>query len=169
MKIRMAALCGGLAISMSACGGGQLQLPSPGARAELADVNGNSVGSATLHQVGNDVVIRANITLEGTLARGFHVHAVGRCEPPFETAGGHFNPAGRQHGFLNPAGSHAGDLANLLADGQTHDHTREGLALESLLDADGSALVVHATQDDYKTDPSGNSGARVACGVIRRP
>jgi Cu-Zn family superoxide dismutase len=105
-----------------------------------------------------------------------HIHAVGRCQPPdFASAGGHFNPTGQEHGVLNPRGPHAGDLASVTvgADGRGRlETTTEMVSLlsgpTSILDPDGSALVVHARGDDFRTDPTGNSGDRIACGVIRR-
>jgi Cu-Zn family superoxide dismutase len=104
-----------------------------------------------------------------------HVHELGRCEPPFTTAGGHFNPGSRAHGFRREQGSHAGDLPNVRASdaGTAHvEHISTAISLSSgsgsVLDTDGSALVVHAGADDYATDPSGNSGSRIACGVIAR-
>lgn len=104
---------------------------------------------------------------------GVHLHEVGRCEgPAFASAGGHWNPTGRQHGSLNPAGHHLGDLDNLDVDesGGRLEFTIRGGATGGaggLFDADGAALVIHAAPDDYRTDPSGNSGARLACGVLR--
>jgi len=102
---------------------------------------------------------------------GIHVHSVGRCDPPdFSSAGAHWNPAGKQHGLSNPAGPHAGDLPNveIAANGVlSATVTVAGASLAALLDADGAALVLHATADDYRTDPSGNSGARIACAIIR--
>jgi Cu-Zn family superoxide dismutase len=102
------------------------------------------------------------------------VHAVGKCDPPdFATAGPHFNPLNKQHGALNPQGSHAGDLPNITVapDGTGRmETTTEQLTLGSgplsVWDADGSALVIHANPDDFKTDPTGNSGNRIACGVL---
>jgi Cu-Zn family superoxide dismutase len=99
---------------------------------------------------------------------------VGKCEPPpFTSAGAHFNPGARQHGFLNPQGAHAGDLPNITiaADGTGRLETAAdgltlGMGATSLFDADGSAIVVHAAPDDFKTDPTGNSGARIACGIV---
>jgi Cu-Zn family superoxide dismutase len=104
----------------------------------------------------------------------FHVHAVGKCEPPFTSAGGHFNPGAKKHGIEAAEGAHAGDMPNL------HVPASGDLAIEvvnpmislvkgqpnSVFDADGSALVIHAAADDYKTDPTGNAGDRIACGVI---
>jgi Cu-Zn family superoxide dismutase len=104
---------------------------------------------------------------------GVHLHAAGRCEGPgFESAGPHWNPAGRQHGSLNPQGHHLGDLDNLDVDesgGGRLEFTIPGgsaSGADGLLDADGAAIVIHAGPDDYRTDPSGNSGARIACGVL---
>jgi superoxide dismutase, Cu-Zn family len=104
---------------------------------------------------------------------GMHLHAVGRCEgPDFATAGPHWNPMGKQHGHDNPAGAHAGDLANLNLMIGTADNsvgTIKDMNLAELLDADGAALVIHEKADDYRTDPSGNSGKRIICGVFERP
>lgn len=145
------------------------------ARAELKDADGKTVGEAVLEQSGSDVRITASFTGLSPGTRAFHIHEVGKCEPPFESAGGHFNPAGKQHGKNNPQGPHAGDLPNLEvpANGRVKvEATATGASLgpgkNGLLDADGSALVVHEGADDYKSDPAGNAGKRIACGVIRR-
>ena len=105
---------------------------------------------------------------------GVHLHEVGRCEgPAFASAGPHWNPTGRQHGSLNPAGHHLGDLDNLDVDEaaragwNSRSPARAASGADGLLDADGASLVIHAAADDYRTDPSGNSGARIACGVLR--
>lgn len=104
---------------------------------------------------------------------GMHVHAVGRCDlPDFASAGPHWNPHGQQHGRDNPAGAHAGDLANLnpmIGQANSGGGAIAGMRLADLLDADGAALVIHEKADDYKTDPSGNSGKRIMCGVFERP
>jgi Cu-Zn family superoxide dismutase len=144
------------------------------ASAELRDPSGQVVGTATFSQVGNDV--RVVLTVRGLRpgTSAVHIHEVGRCDPPgFTSAGGHFNPQQRQHGLLNPDGPHAGDLPNLTVDTDGTgrlETTSERFSLDaaptSLLDADGSALVIHGAPDDFKTDPTGNSGARIACGVI---
>ena len=106
---------------------------------------------------------------------GFHIHETGVCDAAgkFESAGAHFNPAGKQHGTENPEGPHAGDLMNVTADDNgnaTVDLHNMGATIAegdaSINDADGAAIVLHADPDDYKTDPSGNSGDRIACGVI---
>lgn len=105
---------------------------------------------------------------------GMHIHEVGRCDgSDFKSAGAHWNPAGKQHGRLNPMGRHAGDLGNLWVDASGRvrmDYLPDPAAnVPSPLDADGAALVIHAQQDDEKTDPSGNSGARIACAVLAAP
>jgi Cu-Zn family superoxide dismutase len=142
--------------------------------AELKNSSGQSVGTARFTQAGKVVriLVEANGLAPGT--HGVHVHSVGKCDPPdFTSAGPHFNPTGKQHGALNPQGSHSGDLPNLTitAEGSGRmETTTEELSLESgptsVWDADGSALIVHANPDDFKTDPTGNSGARIACGVL---
>jgi Cu-Zn family superoxide dismutase len=102
---------------------------------------------------------------------GLHVHAVGRCDPPdFASAGPHWNPAARKHGMNNPAGPHAGDLPNVevAANGVLGATvTLPAASMAALIDADGAALVLHGQADDYVTDPSGNSGPRIACAVLQ--
>lgn len=108
--------------------------------------------------------------------KGVHIHEVGRCDAPtFESSGGHFNPTKAQHGSANPRGPHAGDLPNITIDAKGRGHLEATLkrvtvdkGSASLFDADGSTIVVHADRDDLRTDPSGGSGARIACGVIVR-
>jgi len=147
----------------------------PKATADIKDASGKSLGEAVLVQ--RDGAVEIDVTLTG-LPQGthaFHIHEIGRCDAPFESAGGHFNPDGKKHGKDNPAGPHAGDLPNI----EVSDSGRvklqvavKGVSIDSgpgaLLDGDGSALVVHEGADDYKTDPSGNAGKRLACGVIHR-
>lgn len=145
------------------------------ARATLKDAQGQEVGAATFTEAGGGVKLAVEVHGLPPGAHGIHVHAAGRCEgPEFKSAGPHFNPAKKQHGFANPAGHHAGDLPNLTVgpDGQGKlEATLAGATLapgpRSLLGPEGTALVVHAGPDDEKTDPAGNSGARIACGVIR--
>jgi Cu-Zn family superoxide dismutase len=156
--------------------------------ASVADLPTKRLASATLRQgnglpAGQAVLTAAGDKLTLTLAlvglpqgsKGMHLHMVGRCDAPdFTSAGGHLNPAGRKHGIENPAGSHLGDLPNIVisANGTaTASAQLSGTRAEleaSLFDTDGTAIVVHAGPDDYKTDPSGNSGARIACGVLTR-
>jgi Cu-Zn family superoxide dismutase len=150
------------------------QAAAPRATAELRNAQGQPVGTATFAQVGAGVriVLEARNLPPGD--KGVHIHEAGRCEPPgFESAGGHANPGKAQHGLQNPAGPHAGDLPNIAigpgGTGRLETTTSRmtlGSGPTSLFDADGSALVVHAGPDDHRTDPTGGSGARLACGVI---
>lgn len=145
------------------------------ASAPLMDAQGKEVGSANLTQTPHGVLI--NVAVKGLPPgdHAVHVHAVGKCEPPFTTAGGHFNPGGQKHGLLAVDGHHAGDMPNLHVP-QSGDLTVEilntSLSLDkgkpnSVFDADGSAIVIHAKGDDYKSDPAGDAGGRIACGVIK--
>jgi Cu-Zn family superoxide dismutase len=147
------------------------------ATAELRDAGHRVVGQATLTEVsgGVRIVLEASGLRPG--AKGVHLHAVGTCEPPaFASAGDHLNPQNKQHGLLNPSGPHAGDLPNITieADGKGRletftERVSLGPGSASLFDADGTALVIHAAPDDFKTDPSGNSGPRIACGIVEKP
>lgn len=148
---------------------------SSSARAELVDANGKVVGTAKVRAAGAHG-LRVTLAVKGLQPgeRGVHLHAVGRCDgPAFTSAGPHWNPGGRKHGRDNPEGAHQGDLPNLKikAGGRgALDFTLHGAHLNGeggLLDSDGAALVIHAKPDDYRTDPSGNSGDRVICGVLR--
>lgn len=144
--------------------------------ASLQNVDGEYVGNAIFTQDRNGVTVQ--VTVEGFTtaaagAHGIHIHTVGACAPDFEAAGSHFNPTAMQHGLDNPAGAHAGDLPNLDIDADGNgafEATTDLITLaagdNSLFDSDGSALVIHADADDMLTDPSGNSGERIACGVI---
>jgi Cu-Zn family superoxide dismutase len=145
------------------------------ASAEIKDAAGKKVGEAILEQQEADVLLTATFSGLPPGTRAFHIHETGRCEPPFESAGGHFNPTKKQHGKDNPQGPHLGDLPNLEVPASGHakiELTIKGLALDRgpqpLLDGDGAALVVHEGADDHRSDPAGNAGKRIACGVIRR-
>jgi Cu-Zn family superoxide dismutase len=145
--------------------------PTGGAPMPLVNSAGQSIGTVRAWQTAGGVSFRISASGLPHGLHGVHVHAVGRCDPPdFKTAGAHWNPAGKQHGMNNPGGPHAGDLPNVeaAANGVLNATvTLAGASMTSLLDADGAALVVHAAADDYKTDPSGNSGARIACAVLQ--
>lgn len=145
------------------------------ARADIKDAEGKKVGDAVLEDKAGGVQITTTLYGLPPGTRAFHVHEVGKCEPPFESAGGHFNPTRKQHGMSNPGGAHAGDLPNLLVgqDGRARAVTMvKGASLESgtsaLLGGTGTALVVHEGADDNTSDPAGNAGKRIACGVIER-
>ena len=144
------------------------------AKANLRNAEGKEVGSATLTQTPAGVLI--TLAVKGLPAgeHAFHVHAVGKCEPPFTTAGGHFNPEKKKHGMMASDGPHAGDMPNL------HVPTSGELAVDvlnaavtlekgkanSLFGPEGTALIIHAGKDDYKTDPTGEAGGRIACGLV---
>ena len=145
--------------------------PATTAVAELRTPAGAPAGSATAVATTDGVRIEvAGVGLPPG-PHGAHVHTVGRCDAPdFASALGHWNPAGTQHGTRNPQGPHAGDLPNLLigTDGKgTLAITLPGGTYEGLMDADGAAFIIHAGADDLQSDPAGNSGGRIACGVFR--
>lgn len=138
--------------------------------APLKMADGTSVGSATASATDAGLAITVSVNGIPAGAKGVHVHMTGKCEgPAFASAGGHWNPASAQHGLENPQGAHAGDMPNLtVADDGTGSlsFTLKSGTMAQLLDADGSAFMIHAAADDQKTDPAGNSGDRIACGVF---
>ena len=144
------------------------------ASADIRDSTGRSIGTATASQSGDSVRVSIQGTAMPQGAHGAHIHMAGSCvAPAFTSAGDHWNPTGQRHGKDNPQGMHMGDLPNLLigTDGRgTLEYTIPGARLSGgpmpFLDGDGAAIVIHASADDYRTDPSGNSGARIACGVF---
>lgn len=155
-----------------------VMLPSSSAaktKVELKDAQGKSVGEVLLWDQGTGVALQLKLHDLSPGVHAIHFHQVPKCEgPDFKSAGGHFNPESKKHGFENPEGHHAGDMKNFTVNAK-------GRASAKLEDADvtlkdgphsllssGGAVVVHAKADDYKTDPSGNSGDRIACGVIMK-
>lgn len=165
------------------------------AQATIKDAQGKEVGQATLTQEAHGVLLRAEFSGLPPGPHGFHIHAIAKCEPPaFTSAGGHFNPTGHKHGYNAEAGPHVGDLPNVIVgpDGKAAvevwvaetslgpSQVAGGSAQTSgagtttpppahnIFDQGGASLVVHAKADDYATDPAGNSGDRIACGVIER-
>lgn len=169
---------------LAACGGNPPEQPitndatavaaAQPVTAALNNAEGNNVGEVTLSEDPNGVTIKLAASGLAAGPHGVHVHAVGRCEgPKFDSAGPHWNPAGKKHGRDNPDGAHLGDLANfdVAADGRGEaslvipgSTLREGA--QAVIDGDGAAVVIHAKADDYKTDPSGDSGDRVACAAF---
>lgn len=140
----------------------------------LLDASGRARAEAELDAEDGALSVRVEARDLAPGVYAAHVHAVGRCDPPaFESAGPHWNPTGAEHGRENPQGAHLGDLPNLLVGADRRGSVEYRIAGASLrgssypvADADGAALIVHARSDDYRTDPSGNAGARLACAVI---
>jgi Cu-Zn family superoxide dismutase len=168
-------------IALGACGGqargpGGSPLPDPIASASLSDTSGTRVGLASFTLADGQGQLGVSVAGLSPGEHGMHIHETGACTPPdFESAGGHFNPASRQHGLENPEGPHAGDLPNLVvnADGSADTTFAVSAALlaegpGSMIGAEKRAFVIHADPDDQRSDPSGNSGSRVVCGVIER-
>ena len=143
---------------------------------ELKDAQGKSVGAAVISEPGNHVAVALDLHDLPPGDHGIHFHQNPKCEgPDFKSAGGHFNPESKKHGLESPEGHHAGDLKNIAVDAQgkaklqfeATDVTL-GEGNNSLFSNGGTALVIHANAEDYKTDPSGNSGDRIACVVITK-
>jgi superoxide dismutase, Cu-Zn family len=147
-------------------------------KVKLMTSKGEPAGTATLQQKKNGVQVKVSLENIPFGEHGVHIHQNATCEgPDFKTAGGHFNPDGKQHGFQNPAGHHAGDTPTNISVGEDHRGSAtwllQGVTLQpgaanSLLANGGTSLMVHEKADDMKTDPSGSSGNRIACGVIKQ-
>ncbi len=154
------------------------EMPKDSVMVELKNGQGESVGMATLTGLGNKGV-RIKLDLKNLTPgqHGIHFHEMAKCEgPAFESSGAHFNPDSKMHGMKNPKGPHAGDMMNFTvkADGTanqtiTNPHVNFWTDKNSLVGGNGTSLIVHEKADDQKTDPSGNSGARIACGVVTKP
>jgi Cu-Zn family superoxide dismutase len=164
------------ALSLSAVATGNASAANDGAEyasATLKNAGGQIIGFASFTEDATGL-LHVNVHVKGLTVgpHGTHIHAVGNCSP-FSAAGGHHNPLGHQHGLDNPLGAHAGDLPNLEVNASGVGHLNDSTDRATLspgpttvFDSDGSALVIHAAQDDQVTDPTGNSGARIVCGVI---
>jgi superoxide dismutase, Cu-Zn family len=168
-----------LALVVSLAVGGCAAMTQPAttgntATADMRSAAGQSIGTATLTEVPGGVRIVIEVKDLPPGQKGVHIHEAGKCEgPQFTSAGEHFNPGKKQHGTMNPQGAHAGDLPNISINGYgvgrletTTARITLAAGTNSVLDADGSAIVIHAAPDDFRTDPTGNSGGRSACGVI---
>lgn len=188
MGVRSRLMTGILASALTLGGGTALaQDASPEASPEqdeilvsLQNADGEPVANASLIETDDGVAIAVTAGDDTGLEpgeHGFHIHETGLCEAPFESAGGHFNPTDASHGDIDDDESHAGDLGNLTVedDGTIQfEITTDKITLQegednSLADDDGSALLIHAGEDDLESDPSGESGDRLVCGVIFPP
>lgn len=147
--------------------------PGGAVTVSMLDSAGRDLGVLTVTEVPDG--LRVTGTLQGLPpgSHGFHIHTSGQCEAPdFQSAGGHWNPTNREHGTENPNGPHLGDMANITVAADSTvavDVTTPGGTLRgvnALLDADGAAIMVHDHADDYRTDPAGDAGGRIACGVV---
>jgi superoxide dismutase, Cu-Zn family len=144
--------------------------PQGGAPMALINSAGQTIGTVRAWQTPGGISFRINASGLPHGVHGIHVHPIGRCDPPdFASAGTHWNPTGRQHGLNNPQGPHAGDMPNVTvaANGVLQETVvLPHATLAELLDADGAAILIHAAADDYVSQPSGNSGPKIACAVI---
>lgn len=161
-------LCLPIVAALSACASSGSGTGTSGAEAVLKATQGNSVaGTVVFRQEGNTLVVMTQASGLAPGAHGFHVHEIGDCSAPdASSAGDHFNPTGKPHGNPANAERHAGDLPQLIADAKGNVRQMDRLTGVSASDFVGRSVIVHAGPDDYKTQPTGNSGARIACGVI---
>lgn len=143
---------------------------------DIINTKGDQIGKATLTQNADLVKIHIEASQLTPGSHGIHIHETGKCDPPdFKTAGAHFNPSEKKHGFNNPQGFHGGDLPNIEVneDGTVNVEivtaavTLEKKKPNSIIKKGGTTLIIHADADDYITDPAGNSGERIACGAIK--
>jgi Cu-Zn family superoxide dismutase len=144
------------------------------ATATINDVANTTIGAATFSDTPAGLLVTINVSGLGIGPHGVHLHAIGQCATPtFASAGPHFNPSNRQHGFRNSSGYHAGDMPNIVSPPAGAHRVQvllDGVKLTGrggLMDDDGASIVIHGSEDDLLTDPAGNAGGRLACGVIK--
>lgn len=146
------------------------------AHANIVNAQGQNIGTATIQRADGGIRIEVQMSQLPPGTHGIHIHTVGKCEgPAFTSAGSHLNPTSKKHGKDNPEGPHAGDLLNIQVEASGNGKASLlapdvtlGDGPNSLFHEGGTAIVIHEKADDYKTDPTGNSGARIACGVVER-
>jgi len=175
MKRLLPSMAAGLAIAAAACGNGRSQADEQ-ASATVLDREGNAVVEVEMRETPNGVHLTARFDGVPTGTHGFHIHETGACSGDFTSAGGHFNPDGRAHGFEVAGGPHLGDMPNvhvpesgrLAVEYFVPEAALSADAATTLFDEDGSAIVLHQGADDYESQPSGAAGPRLGCGVVRR-
>lgn len=160
------------AIAAIALGVGLSGAKAEDAMARMHDLKGNSVGTVALTETPNGTLLHARLAFMPAGTHAFHVHAIGKCRPPFKSAGGHFNPTDTNHGLMDADGMHAGDMPNIHVPNtgvlEIEVLNRHVSLNDALFDDDGASIVIHQGADDYKTNPAGAAGSRIACGVIER-
>lgn len=168
-------LAAGCAIAVVTAAGYAAGQEKADAEAVLQSTDGRDAGTAVFFQSPHGVLLKADLKNLPAGELGFHIHANGSCSPDFKAAGGHFNPTGKKHGFMSEAGPHLGDMPNIHVPASGMLQVQQFLpdvtvdkGENRLLDDDGAALMIHAKPDDYTTDPAGDAGDRIACGVIKK-